>query len=141
MYFKSDIPCYAEYSAHVDNPEIDDFTRILNNKEKNNITKTHEYTLIGLVPDEVNEITIRLYNKNNEFFAAKTFKTEPLRVSEYADMTLKKEKGESSEMLSDGLFVTMGHINGKDTNSYYYDNNGYMRGEIKLDGYRIDRMR
>lgn len=139
IYFKSDQPCRVEYNIHVDDEEISDFHKSLYNGNKE-FSKVHEYQIIGVVPDKLNEITLTLYNKDNIQFGSKTFDYFGPNVSAYADIHLKKEVGSSSTQLSDGLFVTLGHVNSKENYSYYYDNDGTIRGEIRVDNYRIDRL-
>ncbi|MGN0144170.1 MAG: aryl-sulfate sulfotransferase [Clostridium sp.] len=146
LYFKTDKKSYAEYNVHInvdeDEDEIVDFSRVLYNGKRDNFTKEHEYTLIGGVAGKENIITINLYDEKSNLYAAKTFKITLPELDEGSDYVLTKEDGVSTEELSDGLFVTMGHINNefKNSNTYYYDNDGICRAQIKLDGYRIDNM-
>ena len=146
IYFKTDKKTYAEYNVHVnvdeDEDKIEDFSRVLNNGRKDNLTKEHEYTLIGGVAGKENIITINLYDENSNLYGVKTFNVTLPELDEGSDYVLTKENGTSTEELSDGLFVTMGHINNeyKNSNTYYYDNNGVCRAQIKLDGYRLDNM-
>lgn len=133
---------YIKYTVHVEDEEIRDFTKILKNDDKNNLTKEHEYVLIGGTGGKENIITLSLYNKNSEIFSSKVIRVSLPKLSEGSDYILTKENGSSMENLSDGLFVTMGYINNEDNNknTYYYDNDGVCRAQINLDDYRIDRM-
>ena len=47
---------YVEYTIKVDDAEISDFTRILKNDAKDNLTKEHEYVLIGGVAGKYSKI-------------------------------------------------------------------------------------
>lgn len=69
-----------------------------------------------------------------------SFTVKAPKISDTADLHLEKEAGSSSEELSNGLFMTLGHINAEASNSYIYDNDGNVRGEYTLDGYRIDNI-
>ncbi|MDE6851333.1 MAG: aryl-sulfate sulfotransferase N-terminal domain-containing protein, partial [Lachnospiraceae bacterium] len=62
LYFKSDGKGYCRYTISVDDPAIPDFTRTLLNDGSGNLSKEHEYQLIGLIPGQRNIITLRLYN-------------------------------------------------------------------------------
>lgn len=142
IYFKSDIKSYLNYNIYIADDEVKDFNKVLKNDKKNNLTKEHEYMLIGGVAGKENIITLKLYDKNDEIYCLKNFKISLPELDNGSDYILTKEEGESSEELSDGLFVTMGHINNKNnnTNTYYYDNDGICRAQINLDNYRIDRL-
>ena len=142
IYFTTDVKSYVEYEISVNDETIHDFSEILNNDEKNNLTKEHEYVLIGGVAGKENTITLNLYNKNSEMISTKTFKVSIPELDPGSDSILTVEDGTSTAELSDGLFATLGHINNenKNNNTYYYDNEGICRAQIKLDGYRIDRM-
>lgn len=140
IYFKTDKLTSVKYNVHVNDTEISDFNNTLYNGEKNNLSKKHEYQLIGLIPDMDNTITLNLYDKNNELYCTKTFTVKAPNVSNLADLKLEKELGPSSEPLSNGLFMTLGHITTDFYNSYLYDNSGNIRGEYPLDGYRIDAL-
>lgn len=137
---------YVEYTIKVDDAEISDFTRILKNDAKDNLTKEHEYVLIGGVAGQENTVKLDLYDKNNELYRSKEFQVTLPELDEDSDYILKKENGTSSEVLSDGLFATMGHVRAhinpenKNTNTYYYDNDGVARAQINLDNYRVDRI-
>ena len=142
LYFETDDKSYVEYTIHVNENEINDFTNILYNGQKNNLTNEHEYVLIGGVAGKENIVTLNLYNKNSELYCTKTFKVTLPELDPGSDYILTKESGTSDENLSDGLFVTMGHINNENNNNntYYYDNNGICRAQINLDSYRVDRL-
>ena len=139
IFFESDELCRVEYNIHVDNEAINDFHKSLYNSNKE-FSKVHEYQIIGIVPDKLNEVTLTLYNKKNIPFGSKNFNYFGPKVSPDADVHLKKEVGPSSNQLSDGLFATLGHVNSKGPYSYYYDNDGIIRGEIRVGDYRIDRI-
>ena len=146
VYFKTDKKTYAEYNIHVDSnedeEEIEDFSRVLYNGEKDNLTKEHEYTLIGGIAGKDNVITIKLYDENSNLYEEKTFAVKLPKLDLGSDYILTKEAGTSTKELSDGLFVTIGHINNKfgNSNTYIYDNNGVCRAQFNLDGYRVDNI-
>lgn len=142
VYFKSSNKSYVKYNIHVNEESINDFSEMLNNGLKKNLTKEHEYVLIGGIPGKENIITLDLFDKNSELVNSKTFRIVLPELDPGSDYILEKENVSDVQEMSDGLFVTMGHINNENgnTNTYYYDNNGVCRAQIKLDNYRIDRI-
>ena len=62
LYFKSDGKGYCRYTVSVDDRNIADFTRTPFNGGAENITKEHEYQIIGLLPGRVNYITVNFYS-------------------------------------------------------------------------------
>ena len=53
---------------------------------------------------------------------------------------LSQEEGESQEALEDGLYVVLGNDSEALDFMYYYDNNGVLRGEVPILGYRSHRL-
>ena len=60
LYFETDFPTQVEYTVHVDDERIPDYTATAADHSGREYTATHEFQLIGLVPGEVNEVTLRL---------------------------------------------------------------------------------
>lgn len=69
IYFNTDKPTSVEYNIHVNDDKISDFNNTLYSGKKNNLSKSHEYQLIGLIPDMDNTITLNLYDKNGELYS------------------------------------------------------------------------
>ena len=65
----------------------------------------------------------------------------PWEVSlEVRDTTIDMTEGTSSQQLADGLYVVMGNDSESLDFMYYYDNNGVLRGEVPIIGYRSHRL-
>lgn len=58
MYFETSNELQATYTIHCDG--YNDFTRTLNNNTLSGYTTTHEYLLVGAIPDQTNTITVTL---------------------------------------------------------------------------------
>ena len=66
IFFNSEEETYLKYYVSVDDKKVNDFSRVLKNDGKNNLTKTHEYQIIGLVPGYKNTITLKLKDKTSK---------------------------------------------------------------------------
>lgn len=140
LYFKSDGKGYCRYTISVDDPSIPDFTRTLLNDGAGNLSKEHEYQLVGLIPGVKNYITIRLYNKKDELAAVQTYSIDAPAATDGAQAKLSVEAGYSKTKVSNGLYtVFTGARKGNDGKTHYsilqYDNSGCLRSNMPLDGY------
>lgn len=157
VYFKTNGRSYCRYTVSVKDSKIPDFTRTAISNASGNLTKEHEYQIIGLVAGETNYITIRVYNSNDELSATRTFSVNIPKSRAGAAGTLKNVKGRSKTTISNGLYVvfqdgrkfttTKKVFSGKKkkakkktvvTKRYailLYDNSGVLRGEIPTNGY------
>lgn len=135
LYFKTDKPSSLDYTIHVNDADISDFTRTCYNNSDNNMTTEHEYQIIGVIPDKDNEITLTLHYASGKTEARSfTYKAPSLTGS--ASLILTHENGESSEALTEGLYTVFAG----DNFFYYYDNDGILRSEIPIIDYRCLRL-
>ncbi len=133
LRFSTDFDTQATYTISVDG--IEEYTATASD----GYTKDHEFQLIGLVPGEVNEVTITLRGEWGIQRNSVTFSiTMPQTTSGYATQ-LSYEDGESSEEADDGLYAMM-RTNGYLGYGFFYDNNGVMRYEMVLEGFGLDRI-
>lgn len=135
VYFKTKTPSSLEYTIHVNNKNIPDFTRTCYSGNENNMTEEHEYQLIGLIPDSDNEITLRLTDSSGKTEVREINYKAPSLLGK-GKVILNKTDGESMESLSDGLYTVFAG----DNFFYYYDNNGILRSEIPIIEYRCLRL-
>lgn len=136
VYFKTENAVKISYTIHVDKDNISDFTK--NVYQDNTYQNTHEFQIIGLIPDTDNKITITLTSKNG----SKTTKTIYYKMGSLMGDEKIRLKGNvsSNEKLSDGLYVVLGNDSSKTDFMYYYDNEGILRGEVPILGYRSHRL-
>lgn len=137
LYFKSDGKGYCRYTISVDDPSIPDFTRTLLNDGAGNLSKEHEYQLIGLIPGFKNIITLRLYNRRDELSAIQSYSIDVPALTDGAVTKLRTETGYSRTEVSNGLYTafTGAHTAADGSKQYgilQYDNSGYLRSDIPL---------
>lgn len=137
VYFRSSGNGYCRYTISVDDKDIPDFTRTLRNNKPDNVTKEHEYQIIGLVPGMTNYITLNFYNREDELGATATYRVQVPGDKVGAATKLATEKGYSKTTISNGLYtVFSGPIKGRDGKNRYgilqYDNSGVLRSEFPI---------
>ena len=133
IYYTSDEDSRLSYKISTDG--YNDFERNLSD----DYSLEKEFQLIGFVPGEINELTLRETNKNNEVLE-KTYEIKTPKLNENIDTQLEVTDGDSEDSLSDGLYTVLGHDKNYASNIYVYDNSGVLREEFVLDGYRADRV-
>ena len=133
IYYTSDEDSQLSYRISTDG--YDGFERNL----IDDYSLEKEFQLIGFVPGEVNELTLRETNKNNEVLE-KTYEIKTPKLNENIDTQLEVTDGDAEAELSDGLYTVLGHDKNYASNIYVYDNSGVLREEFVLDGYRADRV-
>ena len=137
LYFTVLEDATVSYNIHVDDKDINDFSRDLAN---NGDERNHSYQLIGFVPGEVNEVSLTLKDEDGEEVATKEFTVDLTDIEYNAQKKLKVKEGESKEELTDGLYTMLG--NDSDGQDYLaiYDNDGILRMESEIVGYRAHRI-
>ena len=132
LYFNTDTEEELSYKIEVDG--FSSFERTLKNTGEDNYTKKHSYQLIGFIMGYNNKLTLTLKNKDNE---EKSY-TYNLNFENYkidTDTRLKIEE-DNKEELSDGLFAILGDSREGQDYIHLVDNDGIVRGEIPIIGYR-----
>ena len=137
LYFTVSEDATVSYNIHVDDKDINDFSRDLAN---NGDERNHSYQLIGFVPGEVNEVSLTLKDEDGEEVATKEFTVDLSDIEYNAQKKLKVKEGESKEELTDGLYTMLG--NDSDGQDYLaiYDNDGILLMESEIVGYRAHRV-
>jgi len=155
LYFKTGGRSYCRYTVSVKDEKIPDFTRTEIAGDSGNLTKEHEFQVLGLVAGETNYITVRVYNSNDELSTVKTFSVKIPESRVKAPQKLEITDGRSKTTISNGLYIVFQDgkeftetkkVAGKKkakkkkvvTKKYailFYDNSGVLRGEIPTDGY------
>lgn len=138
VYFETSTPSKLRYTVHVNQSDIRDYTNTLYTED--GYTTTHEYLLTGLIPDTVNHITLELINENGDVTNTKSVDIQTGSLLSNKKVQLEKTEGESEEKLSNGLYAVLGNDSNKTYFLCLYDNDGVIRSEIPLTGYRADRL-
>lgn len=137
LYFETDMATSVSYTVHVDG--LADFTAEAADASGKDYTKTHEFQLIGLVPGEVNEVTLTISGKWGNTRQTIHFTVDMPETRSGYSTQLKVTEGESTAAQADGLF-TMMRVNGYLGYGFFFDNDGVMRYEMVLEGYGLDRV-
>ncbi len=139
VYFETEKPAKVSYTVHVDDQDIADFQGQFYQDET--YMTDHEYQVIGLIPEETNEVTFTVEYEDGTS-ETKTISHEMGELWGKEDIKLDAEdKVENAgEKLTDGLYVILGNDSSELDFMYYYDNDGILRGAIPLIGYRSHRL-
>lgn len=129
VYFTSNSDENISYTISVNEDEISDFSRDLITKEGDK-----SYQLIGLVPGYDNDITIKTIENGEE--VTTEFTVNLCSVEILSETILSSEDGNSESELSEGLYTLLGNDSDEDDYVSIYDNDGIIRGEMPIIGYR-----
>ncbi len=136
VYFKTDKEYKVSYTISVNG--YNDFSRTLYNGTDNEFITDHEYQMIGFIMGEVNKLKLTLTDSdgNSEDYNYKfDFRGYKLDTSNKLNTTIK-----SDDEVTDGLFAILG--DSRDDEDYFWlvDNEGTVRSEIPILGYRSLRL-
>ena len=95
--------------------------------------------MIGLIPDTENTITFYITNEDGSTDTKEIVYEMGSLYGEEA-VQLDTDVKQSADKLEDGLYVVLGNDSPSMDFMYYYDNNGVLRGEVPLLGYRSHRL-
>lgn len=99
----------------------------------------HEFKVIGLIPNHKNTVTLTCAAQDGTSRTSTfTVKTPALKGDEEKHLTVTA--GESNTPLANGLFAILGNDSSKLDFMYLYDNDGQIRGEVPIIGYRSHRL-
>lgn len=124
-----------EYTIHVNNDAIPDFTRSLYTNQDGTALKEHEGIIIGLVPGQKNTVTLRAYNVNGKEVSSSTFDIYVEDTGSVKEIILEQGSVTNYDALTDGLFVLFGYDrrnSEEPRHLLFYDNYGVLRAEIPL---------
>lgn len=137
VYFETDSAVKVSYTIHVKEDDIADFSRNVYQDEE--YQKEHEFQVIGLIPDTENTITFYITNEDGSTDTNEIVYEMGSLYGEEA-VQLDTDVKQSADKLEDGLYVVLGNDSTSKDFMYYYDNNGVLRGEVPLLGYRSHRL-
>lgn len=136
VYFETDSAVKVSYTIHVKEDDIADFSRNVYQDEE--YQKEHEFQVIGLIPDTENTITFYITNEDGSTDTKEIVYEMGSLYGEEA-VQLDTDVKQSADKLEDGLYVVLGN-DSTSMDFMYYDNNGVLRGEVPLLGYRSHRL-
>lgn len=133
VYFKTDKAVQVSYTIQAN--DTSDFNETVEKSTK----KTHEFTVIGLIPNTTNTITFTL----TDAIGKKTTKTVKYKMRKklgVEETNLQVTADNETQSLSNGLYAILGNDSDDQDFVYYYDKNGTLRGETPIVGYRAHRL-
>lgn len=128
MYFETKSDCYLRYTITVENEEIPDFVRVMNDSDGSGYSK-HEYMITGFLPGITNYLSLELVSEKGEYVDSRVYRIEMPESACVSDMSIKADMGKDTSKITNGLFFCYG--TGKKSIPAY-DNSGYIRAEIPL---------
>ena len=99
----------------------------------------HEFKVIGLIPNHKNTVTLTCTAQDGASRTS-TFTVETPALKGEEEERLAVTAGESNSPLADGFFAILGNDSSKLDFMYLYDNDGQIRGEVPIVGYRSHRL-
>lgn len=138
VYFETKRACSVEYTVHVDDESIPDYSARVPNGGENGNDRVRQFQVVGLVPGETNHVTLALIGSwGNEYKKVSFTVDMPEPVSGYPTR-LEYTDGDSAQELSGGLYA-LTRVNGTLGYVFFFDNAGILRYEMVLEGYGADR--
>lgn len=126
VYLKDSVDSKLKYVIESDDEDIDNFSRTLVDNEGG------QYQLTGLIPGMLNNVIIKTEDGDEVL----SFKVDMSNISINSEVTIETEDGSSKQELADGLYALLGNDSDSDDYISLYDNDGVIRGEIPIIGYR-----
>ena len=139
IYFETEQEVKVEYSIKVKSTDkIPEYSNSLYNEEE--YSKIHEYQIIGLVAGNVNELELKLIDKDNNIKTRK-YVLDLTNIETISQINIKSKKGnKTEEQLTNGLYTILGNDSDETDYVSMYDNNGILRMEIPIIGYRAHKL-
>lgn len=140
LYFETDVAAHIDYTIHVADEAIPDFSATAAEADGQPNTRAHEIQIIGLVPGEENTVTLDIVGSWGNLRQTVTFTIEMPETESGYDTTLEVTDGPAAdEAQAEGLF-TMMRVNGYLGYGFMFDDAGVLRYEMVLEGFGLDRM-
>lgn len=128
FYFTTSYRCMMRYTVTVEDEKISDHIRYVSNGQENNMSKTHEFVISGLVPGRTNYILLEQLDATGSKREEKTYKFTAPKVN--APEQIPVEEGYSKETSKTGMFCVFPK-SGKQM--YMYDNQGVLRNVTETE--------
>lgn len=122
FYFETSYRCMVRYTITVEVETISDYVRYVNNGQENNLSKTHEFIVSGMVPGRTNYIILELLDSSGAKREGKTYQYA-MPASDLPER-VQMQEGHDKEDSNSGLFFVFPAGNNKIA---AYDNQGILR--------------
>ncbi|WP_101621658.1 aryl-sulfate sulfotransferase [Bifidobacterium parmae] len=104
---------------------------------------THEFLVLGLIPNVKNTITLTLKDSTGATVATKQIIHKGAKILGEEEVRLEQPvepTSEATQALGNGLYAILGNDSNDQDFMYYYDVNGVLRGEVPVLYYRSHRL-
>lgn len=139
LFFNTKEACEVEYTISAEGTP--DFTRTLYNGKEKNLTKEHEYTLIGFVRNKENTVKLRLKDKSGTVKKETSFTISMPDYYTQPIPAIEVTKGTSKVKVSEGLYALLGYEMRESSKTLLVDNDGIIRAEMLMNAYRMDEIK
>ena len=139
VYFTTDDATSVSYTVHAEG--YPDFSATAN--QGKTYAATHEFTVLGLIPEKTNTITFKLTDADGGTVATKRITCKGPKLLGDEEIRLEQKKQPTSaatQSVGNGLYAILGNDSNDQDFMYYYDVNGVIRGEIPVKYYRSHRL-
>ena len=138
LSFQTDRRTQIRYTVHTTSADLPDFTAVAQDLGGRELSRSHLFLLVGLVPGETSEVTLEALGERGRVLSSAVFTIEmPEATSGYAHQ-LDATDGDSAAALTDGLYYATG-LGDYYGYTFFFDNDGVLRYEMVLEGFHSDR--
>ena len=141
VYFVTDTPAAVSYTVAADG--YPDFTRQAaqgDAADANGYATTHEFLVLGLIPEKTNRITFTLTDEHGQTTTHEITHQGPKLLGDEEVQLESTVQPAADADLGDGLYAILGNDSNEQDFMYYYDTNGVLRGEVPILYYRAHRL-
>ena len=122
FYFTTSYRCMVRYTITVEDETIHDHVRYVNNGQEDNLAKTHEFVISGLIPGKTNYIVLELLDSTGAKREGETYKYSAPAGS--VPDRIPVEEGYSKDTSNAGMFFVFPKTGNQIA---AYDNQGILR--------------
>lgn len=136
VYFNTEEDTKVSYTVKAPETSYEDFSVSVDATYQ----KEHEFQVLGLIPDALNQVEFTIENENGNTIT-RTYEYTMSSLLGDEDVQLEEMNSTVDSVdIGNGLFAFMGNDSDEQDFMYYYDENGVIRAEIPILGYRSHRL-
>jgi hypothetical protein len=138
VYFTTDENTSVRYTVSAPDTDYSDFSAKA--YQSKTYQKTHEFSVLGLIPNTTNTIIITVTTQQGTSITRTICYTMGSLLGSEEVQVKRTSGAASSTTLGDGLYAILGNDSDGQDFMFYYDNDGILRGEIPILYYRAHRL-
>lgn len=136
VYFNTEEATKVSYTVKAPETDYGDFSANVDGSYRTE----HEFQVLGLIPGTLNEVEFAIEDEDgNTITRTYEYTTSSLLGNEDVQLEEMNSTVDSVD-IGNGLFAFMGNDSDEQDFMYYYDEDGVIRGEIPILGYRSHRL-